>query len=123
MLARRPRCRRSSSRRRDTGGRRDGQIACFHFGSVVFRVSDVLADRVACAAMSSADNPRSVSPVLQVLRRSLVSHIMKSMASFGWAADGIGALPPPKVTGCEFAFMMAAGRRVSRFGRWSGDRA
>src|SRR4051794_35755726 len=88
-------------------------IACFHFGSVFFKVSEVLLlTGVACAAMSSADNPRSlVTPYFRLCASSLVSHMMKSMASLGCATvDGTArALPPPNVTGCEFAFMDGGG--------------
>src|SRR6266542_4527227 len=88
------------------------RIACFHFGSF-FRVSEVLLlTGVAWAATSSGDNPRSlVTPYFRFCVSSLVRHMLKSIASFGWAAvAGIArALPPPNVTGCEFAFMAGGG--------------
>jgi len=71
----------------ETPAGRDGmiRIACFHFGSLFFRVSEVfLLTGVAWAAMSSSDSPRSlVTANFRFCASSLVSHIMKSSASFG----------------------------------------
>src|SRR5690349_423309 len=100
------------------------RIACFHFGSLFFRFSAVLLlTGVAWAAISSEDNPRSlVAPYFMFWTSSLVSHMMKSSASFGCATvEGMArALPPPNVTGCEFAFMDGGGAmRQSVFGSFA----
>src|SRR5438445_225940 len=71
--------------------------------------------------MSSLVSPRSlVAPHFSFWPSSLVSHMMKSTASFGWAAvDGTAsALPPPNVTGaCPPASLDGGGAtRQSVFG-------